>query len=298
MMKTMKMAVLMVMVTASQGMHARQQDTLVVERPQQVMILQTEDTLDIRVSGKEGNPDFRLEKKARLATEAELVTTSAESRHSALGWDFGSIEGRAGKGVLSIGLTPRIEGGFLLPLNKPDGMSTSLWKSTEAHASLISMRYDSPMGKWWLDLSYGFNMKCFVMGNNNRFTADREGNVNISPYPAGISGGDSRLFLFAGALSLNLNYRIGKSSSLGFGVEWLMRGDNWNYCRSRFTDVDGLETKQLYDAKVRNHNLSLKLNWEFARNCNLYVRFAPWSPFKSAQGPQFSTLSFGIGFGF
>ncbi len=297
-MNTFKSIIALTITTTAITVSAQQADTIVIDKPQQVIITQTADSIDIRVAGKEGNPEYRFEQRASLTSEAETVTTTAESRHSPLGWDFSIIENKMHTAVVSLDIAPRLECGWLIPMGTPDDMNVSFWKSMMGNLKILTLKFEAPQGKWWAGLDWGFNMKNLTLKGDRQFTADREGRVNLTPYPEGTTHGKSQLLTIGEVLALNYNYRIGKESALGVGVEWEMRGDLWNHCRSSYIDVDGEKTKQLYDAKLRANNLNFKLTWQFIEHCTLYARYSPWSPFKSGEGPQFSTLSFGFGIGF
>lgn len=296
--RTPKFIIALAAATVTPSLHAQQADTIVIDKPQQVIITQTADSIDIRVAGREGNPDYRFEQQASLSAEAETVTTTAESRHSPLGWDFSFIENNTNSAVVSLELAPRLEGGILIPMGTPDGMNTSFWKSVESTFSILTLKLEAPKGKWWVALDWGSNMKIITLKGDRQFTSDRAGRVSLSPYPEGATHGKSRLLTIGEVLALNYNYRIGKEQALGLGVEWEMRGKLWDHCRSIYTDADGQKTKQLHDTKLRVSNFNFKLTWLFADHCSLYARYSPWSPFRKGEGPQFSTLSFGFGVGF
>lgn len=297
-MRTKKTAILTLMATTALTSFAQMADTVVIDKPQQVIITQRADSIDIRVAGKEGNPDYRYQQTARLDTDGESVTTTAETRHSALGWDFSLVEGRTGTSMLEMTVSPRIEFGFLIPVGVPSDMSTHFFKSSEASISLLGLHFYAPRGKWWFGLDWGVDMQTLALGSDRRFTADGEGHVSLEPYPTGASDGDSRLLMVSNVMSLNFNHSIGKRSYLSLAAEWQTSGDLWNHCRCGYTDADGKSVVQRYDVRLRKNTMRFKLAWGFSRNGCLYARFAPWSPFRKGGGPQFSVLSFGLGVGF
>ncbi len=297
-MNTQRKAIAIAMATIAATAYGQKADTVIINSPKQVIVTQTADSIDIRVAGKEGNADYRFEQRARLATGGETITTTTESRHSPLGWDFGSIENKKNTAVVTLAFAPRLDAGITVPICKPDGMSAPFLKSVEAGIKLMTLKLEAPRGNWWLALDLGWNTKIYELNGDRQFTSDRDGMVSLSPYPTGSSDGKSKLMTMNCALGLNYNYRLWKRSALGLGAELQFGDSRWDHCRSSFTDADEQTTQQLYDAKTKPCNLDFKLTWQFYDHTSFYVRYSPWSPFKGSNCPKLSTLSFGMSLGF
>ena len=297
-MNTQRKAIVIAMATIVATVYGQKADAIIINSPNQVIVTQTADSIDIRVAGKQGNPNYRFEQRVRLDTGSETITTTTESRHSPLGWDFGSVEKNKNMATVTLSFAPRIDAGIIIPICKPNGMSSPFLKSVESGIRLLTLKLEAPRGNWWIGLDYSFKMQVYTLNGDRQFFSYRDGMVSLSPYPTENSDGKSRLMIMNCAIELNYYYRLWKRSALGLGAELLFGESPWSHCRSSFTDADGQTTQLLYDAKTKPCNLNFKLAWMSYDHFSFYIRYSPWSPFKGSNSPKFSTLSFGASFGF
>lgn len=294
-MKTNRIAMLIACIASTIGLMAQNSDTLVIANPSQVIIAQADDTLSIQVAGKNDNPDYRFSREVVLQNDGEVHTTATQSRHSALGWDFSIIENESNGIKLSGNICSQIMGGFRYPLGKPAGMSGYRWKSSpEISINLSTLTLTFGRSKYWGTFDWNIGIKQMTLKGDNRFYADRDGNVLLGGYPTGTTSDQSSLFWLENQYEIGVHRLLGKESNIGLGLIWEQRGNN-SFCRSKYVDVDGKTTRQTAEiTSLRSNHFSFKAEYNFWDSLGLFVKYSPWSDFHTGCGPSYSPLTFGF----
>lgn len=298
-MKTISIIITM-LCAALMPVNAQETDTLVVEKPEKVIISTNADTMNIRIAGREGNPEYRYEKTLVTGNDTQETTVSSESRRSPLAWDFSSIENTSYNGLgFSFGIAPSLYAGFLMPLSKPDGMSTSFFRTYEAGVdNLLTLFAEKSNSRWEFRFGLGLIWKNITMTKSNRFVGDRDGNVSVEGYPEGTSSDHSDINLYGMTLTLGAKYRLYSDFYLGTSLLMEIYPNVHTTCESRYIDLDGKPTIEKSELTgIRRINPALRVDFA-SRFGGFFLKVNPLSVFKKGAGPQFSTVTFGLSLNF
>ncbi|MDO4209383.1 MAG: hypothetical protein Q4E44_06935 [bacterium] len=286
----MRKGLIFVLATLTYNISAQEtekMDTVSIEKPERVTIIQSDKKMNVTVHGKEYDAEYKLERYIEMPDTVETVTSNVRSEKRFL------PEVKLNTGV-SFGISPSFELGLLFPMATPHDMKTTT-QNWEMRFNLLTFKYVPKRGPWWFTVNGGISLSQYAM-KKNRFVGDGNYNLSIAPFPEGAEKCWSGLSIWSGDLMLLGHLSVGKRSSLAAGV--ILSGHYkpfGNNCHSKYIDAEGKEVSEMHRIDPRRNNLSFRLEYSPARYGKLYMTFSPWSAFKNNQGPQFSTIAIGCG---
>jgi hypothetical protein len=303
-MNTIRFSLLSFLVFTPAAMMAQANDTLIVNNPDQVIISQSSDALAVKISGKDGNPDYRFSREVSLSNQSEVSTSQSINRRSPLSWDFKQIEKDDKTSLLELALFKDFSIGFLTPFDRPQEMAdVKFFQSFEASLNMLSfIYYPGHYGhsRNWYSLEANLNYRHITMKGDMRFTTAQGGDMQLIPYPEGAKPENSMMQILKPELALNFYRSFHKDLSFGIGIG-TMFGGYTNHCntRSNYTDNEGNKIHEVNDVRdIFGFNLSVKAQLLLNGFGGLYIKYYPKSGFKSGHGPQFQSLSIGLTFRF
>lgn len=296
-MNTIRFSLLSFFVFAPAVMMAQANDTLIINNPSQVIISQSSNALAVKISGKDGNPDYRFSREVSLSNQSEVSTSQSMNRRSPLSWDFKEIEKDDKTSQLELAFFKDFSYGFLMQFDRPQGMDdVKFFQSYETSLTMMSFIYYPGHSRNWYSLDANLNYRHITMKGNMRFETQQGGNLHLAPYPEGAKPENSMMQILKPELALNFYRSFHKDFSFGLGIG-TMFGGYTNYCNSRsnYTDKEGNKIHEANDVRdIFGFNLSVKAQLMFNGFGGFYIKYYPKSGFKSNHGPQFQSLSAGL----
>lgn len=300
-MKTLSLIFSAVLATTSLLAQQNANDTLTIEKPNQVILAQHDDTLSIKVQGKENQPNYLFEREVVLDPKAEVRTKQTHITSSPLNWDFAHIEGRDSLQRTTVYLSAMLDMnfGWVLPMGSPADMKFRHWTFVEAEADFIKLSVVPNYTKWWYDLKVGFGYTMMEMRKNAMAYADRDGNLLFGAYPEGTDPKQSVMRSMFSNFTLMAHRSFSHGTSLGLGITMRYYGDPGSTIRTEYKDTDNKKRVQLSEfSGMRNFQWSAVAQYNFDQNLYFYLRYSPWSQFHSGCGPDYSSFSVGWGLKF
>ena len=298
-MSTIRFALLSFFAFAPAAILAQANDTVIVNSPDKVIISQNSDTLSVRISGKEGNPDFRFSREVSISNQSVISTSQSINRRSPLSWDFKEIERDDKTSLLELALFKNISIGLLTPFDYPKGMDGMKFAGTfEASFTMMSFIYYPGHSKNWYSIDANVNYRQLKMKGDIRFDTDQDGDLRLAPYPEGTKSDFTMLQILKPEISLNFYRNFHKDLSYGIGIGSMYGGyTNHCNCRSNYTDKEGNKIHQVKDIRdIFAPEFSIKAELAIRGIGGIYLKYYPKSGFKSGYGPQYQSLSLGLFF--
>lgn len=297
-MKTLSLIFSAFLASASLMAQQNVNDTLTIEKPNQVILAQHDDTLSIKVQGKENQPNYLFEREVVLDPKAEVRTKQTHSISSPLNWDFAHIEGRDSLQRTTVYMSAMLDMsfGWVLPMGSPADMKFRHWTFLESEADFLRLSVVPNYTKWWYDLKFGIGLTQMEMKESTMAYTDRDGNLLFGAYPEGT---DPKL---STVRSLSMNYtlmahrRFSHGTSLGLGISMHHYMNPGSTIRTEYIDTDNKKRVQLNEFNgMRNFQWSAIVQYNVDQNLYIYLRYSPWSQFHPGSGPDYSSFSVGFG---
>lgn len=279
-------------------------DSVVIDNPNKVVVTHSDNSLSVSVKGKKDDPTYVLERNLTVVDTLETVTTTSVHEPSGLCFgigspslDFGTPEARTSS-RFELGICPGIEMGASFLMGTPDQMNHSFFSSYELRANLLTWKFVPRKGDWWVTMDWGLSYSRFSM-KDHRFVGDTDYNLGFGNFPQDADKCKSGFTMFNGDATLLYHRSFGKYSSWAAGLMYSGHYSPFdNHCFTKYVDAQGKEVSDMQRIDPRRNSFSLRLEYSPYKDAKFYLNFSPWSPFKKGQGPQYSTLSVGLGIGF
>lgn len=275
---------LLTLLPLSMAAQAQTSDTLVVERPQKVVIIDTDSAHRIDIYGNSQSPDAHVSRTWGQDNFDETVETSD--------WGLSSVvlsrNHRAGQTeIVSSGLAF----GFVTTQGGPAGLDVAMGKSYElSWDNVVSSRMR--LGdKSYFSVGLGFGWKNFRMSHSNMFSVEN-GHVSLTDYPADMT---SRKFSRIKVFSLRVPVEYCVKTPLGvFSIGPVVNVNTYASVKTRYKTAEGkrkLLDKNIHQVPV---TIDIKAKYRLCDGVNIYAKYAPCHVIRSAYGPAFSSWSMGI----
>ena len=286
-------ATMMMMATSA---FAAENDTLIIEKPQRVIIITSDSLQSIRVKGREGNNQFDYQNTIQLldsnyiSTETynktlwdlmPFVKNKDSEKHSAM--EFALIAS------FGVGFSSAV--GTANELNIPVGPSWEfMWDI--AH---IQMRPWKELDHYF-KTGFGLDWRNYRMTDQKRFVEKSDGQIAVIPYPEGSEPNFSRIKV----LSLTVPFTYGfypswKGLFRGFEIGPVLNFNVYSSIKTRYS-VNGENQKDFTKGLHKNPvtvDFMLKLKMKYF---GLYAKYSPCNVLDTSYGPKFKSVSFGIYF--
>lgn len=297
-MKTLTLIISTLFATANLMAQQTVNDTLIIEKPNQIILTQHEDTLNIKVQGQDNKPNFLFEREVVLDPKSEVRTKQTHTTNSPLNWDFAQIEGRDSYRLTTVNfsLTADLNAAWVLPMGTPDDMKFRHWALMEGEFNFACLSIVPHFAKWWYDFKYGFGFQMMEMKKNTMAFTNRDGDLLFGSYPLNTDPKQSVVRSMSMNYTLMAHRRLNQGSSLGFGVTMRNFTNPGSTIRTEYIDTDGKKNVMLDEFNsLRNFQWSAIVQYNYDQNVYFLCRYSPWSPFHPGSGPDYSSFSLGIG---
>lgn len=286
------------------GVEAEVADTITLHNPNKVVITQSDNSLNVTVSGLPGESDYLLERNLTVADSSVSTSYVSDIRHDGLSWDFGLAE-KEHSYELTLKIPADLEIGFTTAVGGPADLKTGFFKSGEIDLGLLRFNFVPARGPWSFNADFGMSASALRLRGDRSFVpSTSSGQVqpfSILPYPADAAKDKrSTLFSVGGNIRLMAHYSIGKYDQIGFGAMWTFPALNiGEFTRTTYTDADGQTHTALHNVATKKSNFAFQLEYLPMHNVKFFVRYSPWSNVnKQVFGRNFGTFTCGLGFSF
>lgn len=297
-MKTLSLIFSAFLATANLMAQKNVNDTLTIEKPNQVILAQHDDTFSIKVQGKENQPNYLFEREVVLDPKAEVRTRQTHNTSSPLNWDFAHIEGRDSlhRTTVYMSVMADLNAGWVLPMGSPADMKFRHWTFMEGEFNFLNLSVVPQYAKWWYDLKYGFGVTEMEMKKSTMAYTDRDGNLLFGAYPEGTNPKKSMVRSMFLNYTLMAHRRFTHGSSLGLGISMHYYMNPGSTIRTEYIDTDNKKRVQLSEFNgMRKFQWSAIAQYNLDQNLYFFLRFSPWSQFHPGSGPDYSSFSVGFG---
>lgn len=292
-MKRFLFATMMMMATTA---FASENDTLIIEKPQRVIIITSDSLQSIHVKGKEGDNQFDYQNTIQLL-DSNYVST--ETYNKTL-WDlmpFVKNKDSENRGTMEFALIASIGVGFTSAVGTADQLNIPVGPSWEFMWDIAHIQIHP-----WKELGHhfktgiGLDWRNYRMTDQKRFVEMSDGQIDVTPYPQGSEPDFSRIKV----LSLTVPFTYGfypsrKGLFRGFEVGPVLNFNVYSSIKTRYS-VNGENQKDFTKGLHKNPvtvDFMLKLRMRYF---GFYAKYSPCNVLDTAYGPKFKSVSFGIYF--
>jgi len=288
----MKKTILLIAMIAFAIAVMAQNDTIDVIRPDSVRIVRSNENVKINVYGNGENKDYHYSMDFDVNTSEPMVTKEENKEVDFAIPLFKSENKRHSHVELTL------EGSLLWGYNGVSGEysdNINAFKSVDIWLpSLVTMKYVT-CKNFSLNLCYGIEWRNYRMTDNNRFNLSDDKIVNVTSYPTDAKADFSRIKVFSQTLSLTGRYRFCKGGYLRVGPVFSF--NNGLSVKTKYKDATGKKIKEKQkDPKANLFSLEWLADVQF-HDFGFFVKYTPKNVLREGYGPQFSTTTVGVSFG-
>ncbi len=262
-------------------------DTVIsISRPGTVVITSTPGLNTVTVTGIPGHPDYHYEYSVKVDNEA-----SAAPESDSFSLPFMS-KGNTWRRFAITGFND-IYFGAVIPMDEPDGVKTFLEGGV---MSVIGAEVQPWRRGPNLRIGFGFSIKTMVVSDGYRLDMPDADRLAIVTADEDVTPGRSRIHNFALTFPITLRQNIYKDFGVTVGCVLNL---NTYTTASASWDVDNRHYKESYKGlNQRFFSVDLVGALGLADNTCVMVKYSPNSWFRKGYGPEFKTITVGLGIGF
>ncbi|MBP5277917.1 MAG: hypothetical protein J6Z18_05450 [Prevotella sp.] len=264
-------------------------DTIVVNHPQQVTVITGDSLQKIIINGKEGDENFEYRNTIELVDSNYISNTEINKNTWELRDNIASVcvSGNS-KSELILGGPLLI--GFAAPTHK-EGVGFKTFSSWEIALPFISyMYYFDKKRKTDLNFQTFFNWRNYRLEHSNRFVKSEDGHVILAPYPEGSKPKFSRVKVFSISGALLLSHRFCKEIRLSAGP--MINFNTYASIKTRY-NKDGVKMKEI-EKNINQRKITF--DWMGVidtHEVDLYIKYSPNDVLKEGN-VKFRSLTFGL----
>ena len=288
-MNAMRNLIVLLAFCAATATYAREsKDTLVIDHPDRVTVIDNDSLLKVQVNGRENDKHYSY--SAMLQTvDSNYVSTSTIGND--WGFNIGGI--RSSKEKKSY---HSIESHLFLGLVSAPGAADNLPFNTQSSWELwwlITDYMDSPWrNDHFLSVGFGIDWRNYRMTGRQQFVKGDDGILSVAVLPQGSEPMFSSIKVFS--LTFPLRYHYYKKG-WGFSVGPVVNINTYSSIKTRYK-LDGEKMKNIAK-NVHHQPITVDFMATFTNPfVDLYVKYSPCNVLDQNYGFKFQSLSFGIYF--
>ena len=283
------------LLTATTAFANENGDTLIVNNPTQVSIINNDSTCVISIHGKNNSPEYSFRQIIPLGNDNAVIINETSTEWNFKMPTFKPQKEKWNKEKSSIDVSLGLFGmGYVNSLHTPHNMKTELMESYEFLGPRLMFMLHPKMSRWAYGIGIGTNWKNFRMDREVRFDREPNGNTILTEYPEGANIGFSRVKVFSWTMPLELKYYA--SEKLTISALGIVNFNTHASLKTRFTTTEGYSVKDL-DTNLHQTPVTMDfmLHAEFGF-LGIYAKYSPCNVFENGCGPKFQAISGGITF--
>ena len=286
-------ATMMMMATSA---FAAENDTLIIEKPQRVIIITGDSLQSIRVKGKEGDNQFDYQNTIQLL-DSNYIST--ETYNNTL-WDlmpFMKKKDSEKRGNMEFDLIASLGVGFTTAVGTADGVSIPVGPSWEFMWDIAQIK----IRPWkernhYFNTGIGLDWRNYRMTDQNRFVEQADGQIVVAPYPEGSNPKFSRMKVLSLTVPFTYSYYpYNHGLFRGFELGLVLNHNVYSSIKTRYS-VNGENQKDFTKGLHKNPvtvDFMVKLQMN---HFGFYAKYSPCNVLDTAYGPKFKSVSFGYYF--
>jgi hypothetical protein len=286
--KIIYLAILLLMVATAQAQ--TEKETKVIEKPQKVVIVTTDSSQTIEVTGRKKEPNYKYKKTINVSSNAESKEVENKS------WNYASIfGGKKNEQGYTLYILGKFYLGYNYALGTPDNMKVHNIGSLEYGFDVLGI--NKRFGSNSLYSAVGVGGKSFNMKDDYIFKKSSN-KVIIGSEPANLDYKHSRINIETIFVPLTYTYYAKKDFS--FSVSSIL---NYNFSgeinntykiNDKSSDNNGEKVNEIWN---KIHVVPFTVDFRAQINIShfgFYTKYSPCNVLKSSYAPEFSAISFGI----
>ncbi len=260
-------------------------DTIVVEHPDKVTIINSDSLQSILIEGAQKNPNYRYESRLELV-DSNYVSTSSMNADT---WELSFNPFKKKESKTKNQVSGWFAFGFSDALGTPENVDIKPFKSWELWVVLADAEIHPWNNHHAFSAGIGLDWRNFRMVDDYRFIA-KDNQIVVDKYPDGVHPKFSRIKVFS--LNVPLRYQY-QGKKFGFSVGPVVNFNTYSSVKTRYA-LDGKDIKEIHkNAKVNPITIDFMGTLHVA-GFDLYFKYSPCNMLKSDYAPKFQTLSFGF----
>ncbi len=266
-------------------------DTLVIEQPHRVEIINAEGSQTVNVLGSKQDPYSTY--TTQIATNTENLISRSGIKDNSWEFELGPIAFQHGnpnknrKPKRSAAM--KFAFGWNSAPEAPSQMEVRPFKSWELWWIVCEQRFRPWRDHNVFSVGLGLNWRNYRMNQSVRFEKQGE-QILLSNLPQGATLSYSRLKVFSVNFPIRYQFRKG---GCGFSVGPVVNFNFHSSLRTEYTLDGGKRKEKAHDAYVTPVTVDLMATIRAAR-IEAYVKYSPMDVLQSKHGPKFQSLSFGF----
>jgi hypothetical protein len=282
----MKPYTLLIALAVTLGAHATNtQDTLVVNHPQKVVVIDQDSLLKVQIVGRDNDSTYRYESMLQ-AVDSNYVSTATIGND----WSF-SIGGFGKKRHLNRGT--QIISNLFVGFNAPSASAPLSFKPFESW-ELWWLIADFNHALWHkgheVSVGIGVDWRNYRIGDRRQFVKADDGTVSVEPLPEGSDPQFSRVKVFS--LTFPVRYHYYKKG-WGFSVGPVFNLNTHATIKTRYK-LNGEKQKATYK-HIHQSPFTIDLMGTFVTPLmKFYAKYSPCNVLDTTYGPKIHSVSFGV----
>lgn len=291
-----KMMALWALLLVATGSSAAQlgDTTIVVKNPNRVTVKDTDNSMQIIIEGKEGDPSWNFSRMRTWNQRSMEITKEHTQFDFAL--SLPGMKQKRRREAMEYHL-PTFFIGLSSALNTPSKMDTPVGSAVEIGFTPIACELPQIGRNVGVVAGMGFAWRNYRMSDDVRFLK-QEQQVVLGDYPVGASPKFSRIKTFSMTVPLLLEVRTNK---LRGGRFWMNMGPMLNIStygslKTRYR-MNGEKQKEV-DKHIHQQPVTVDFYASMGHNdIGVYFRYSPCNVLRTNYGPKFQSMSMGLSIG-
>lgn len=295
--RMIKIAGLLTFIASVANAQTESADTVVINRPDRVVVTSNDKTLSINVEGREGDPAYRFNKSQTLVGNTMRFENEEHSdfdfslpfTRSIASSDSSSTKGNHGTMEMTAGA---FRFGWANALGAPSEMNTPFGKSWEFALRCFEFKVHYNHSPWTFSTGLWLNWRNYRMTGPLRYVKDEATtNIELMPYPDNANRDFSRIKIYSLEVPFTASLRVGRKFHLDLGP--ILSFNARTSIKTRYS-LEGQKFKD-YTRGIHAQRFTIDLMAQ-ARfsSFGLYVKYSPCDVLDRDCAPKFHGISTGF----
>ena len=273
-------------------------DTVVIDKPDRVVVTSNDQTLTVAVEGRDGDPAYRFNKSQTLMGDGMRIEKEERSdfdftlpfTRSNTSSDYSSAKGSHGTVEMTAGA---FRFGWANALGAPSEMNTPFGQSWEFALRCFEFKVRYNHSRWSFSSGLWLNWRNYRMTGPMRFVKNAETtNIELLPYPDNADRDFSRIKIYSLEVPLTASLSLGKKFHLDFGPVFSF--NSRTSIKTRYS-IDGHDVKD-YTRGIHAQRFTIDLMAQArVSSFGVYVKYSPCNVLNPDYAPKFHGISTGLG---
>ena len=264
-------------------------DTLVVEHPDRVVIINTDDAMSIHVQGQEGNPDYDYRRTHSVRADDVNVTTERRVADVSFRLPFqqSSVPDDK-KNAVEFGILSRLWVGALVPTNVSSNLNLNA--SLEGGVEILGVHIYPRQSKWSFATGIQCQVRDFFVGKHDCLLMNGDEMI-VAPYPITSGQRHSTIEVLSLGIPLLACYQFSPKIDAFAGAVLNFNGWGTLDVSYKFNGHTlSQEDHDIYQRKLTVDFMAGLRIWEYL---GFYVSYSPADVISKGHGPLFRSFTIG-----